>query len=107
MSCARKLTRSWRTAQTSGNSANWRNACFKWPLELHGSRKVQPQSERSDSITRRVHWACEPLVEYLLFRDEAPLKEAVAGTSKFAKEFTARGPFDAKGRTLREFDLRS
>jgi hypothetical protein len=65
----------------------------------------RPAEERSDSITRRIQRACEPLVEYLLFCDEAPLTEAVSGTSAFAKEFTARGPFDAKGRTLREFDL--
>jgi hypothetical protein len=67
----------------------------------------RPVNERSDSITRRIQRACEPLVEYFLFCDEAPLTEAVSGTSAFAKEFTARGPFDAKGRTLREFDLRS
>ena len=27
------------------------------------------------------------------------------GTSEFAKEFAARGPFDTKGRSLRQFDL--
>lgn len=67
----------------------------------------RPAGERSEGITRRIHGACEPLVEYLLFGEEAPLTGAVAGTSGFAKEFTARGPFDAKGRTLREFDLRT
>jgi hypothetical protein len=29
----------------------------------------------------------------------------VAGTSEFAKEFAARGPFDKQGRSLRQFDL--
>ncbi|HYT90062.1 MAG TPA: hypothetical protein VEL76_15250, partial [Gemmataceae bacterium] len=67
----------------------------------------RPVNERSESITRRIQWACEPLVEYLLFSREAPLEGAVAGTSAFAKEFTARGPFASKRRTLREFDLRS
>jgi hypothetical protein len=67
----------------------------------------RPADERSEGITRRIQRACEPLVEYLLFCDEAPLTEAVSGTSAFAKEFTVRGPFDAKGRTLREFELRS
>ena len=33
------------------------------------------------------------------------LADRVAGTSDFAKEFAARGPFDAKKRSLREFDL--
>ena len=29
------------------------------------------------------------------------------GTSNFAKEFAARGPFDSRGRSLREFDLKT
>lgn len=66
----------------------------------------RPAGTKSDSITRRIQWACEPLVEYLLFSDEARLDGAIAGTSGFAKEFAARGPFDAKRRSLRQFDLR-
>jgi hypothetical protein len=67
----------------------------------------RPPDERSDSITRRIHGACEPLVQYLLFCGECPLEEAIAGTAEFAKDFAARGPFDSKRRTLREFNLRS
>jgi hypothetical protein len=67
----------------------------------------RPASERSESITRRIQSACESLVQYFLFCEEAPLTETVSGTSAFAKEFTARGPFDSRGRTLREFDLRT
>src|SRR5262249_7275610 len=67
----------------------------------------RPASERSDGITRRINWACEPLVEYLLFSDEAPLKGAIKGTSAFAKELAARGPFDSKRRSLRELDLKT
>jgi len=37
---------------------------------------------------------------YLLFRNEAPLKEPVAGVSSFSRTFPLRGP-------LREFDLRT
>lgn len=67
----------------------------------------RPGEERWEGITRRIEHACEPVVQYLLFCDEAKLTEAVAGTSDFAKEFAARGPFDAKKRSLREFDLRT
>jgi hypothetical protein len=49
----------------------------------------------------------EELVRYLLFVNEAPLEDAIAGTSGFAEEFAARGPRDARGRSLREFDLRT
>jgi hypothetical protein len=66
-----------------------------------------PPSHRSEGITRRIQWACEPLVQYLLFCDEAKLTEPVAGTSGFASEFAARGPFDSKKRSLREFDLKT
>ena len=44
------------------------------------------------------------LVDYLLFVDEAPFPDAVAG-SYFATEFASRGPFDRKGRSLRQLDL--
>ena len=67
----------------------------------------EPPDTRSESITRRIHWACEPVVKYFLFCEEAKLSESVAGTSEFAKEFAARGPFDARKRSLREFDLRT
>lgn len=64
-----------------------------------------PADKRRESITRRIEWACEPVVQYLLFSDEAKLAGPVRGTSGFAKEFAARGPFDAQKRSLREFDL--
>ena len=64
-----------------------------------------PAGARAESIARRIVWACEPVVEALLFADEAALSGPVAGTSGFAAEFAARGPFDAKGRSLRQFDL--
>jgi hypothetical protein len=47
----------------------------------------------------------EPLVRTLLLVDEAPLSDTIAGTSGFAERFTGLGPFDAHGRSLRQFDL--
>jgi hypothetical protein len=47
----------------------------------------------------------EELVGYMLFVDEEPLKQPVAGVSTFTKTFAARGPRDAQGRSLRDFDL--
>jgi hypothetical protein len=49
--------------------------------------------------------AAEQLVRYLLFTNEAPLAQEVVGSSGFAAEFTARGPRDSQGRSLRDFDL--
>jgi len=48
--------------------------------------------------------AVSEVVDYMLFVDEAPL-DTVRGTSGFAERFSARGPRDAKGRSLRDFDL--
>ena len=45
------------------------------------------------------------LVDYLLFVDEAPLPGPVQGNSGFAEEFSAAGPRDRLGRSLRDFDL--
>ena len=53
----------------------------------------------------RVREAAVNLVDYFLFVDEAPLPDKVEGTSGFAEKFTARGPVDKTGRTLRQLDL--
>ena len=60
----------------------------------------------SKSTRSRIESVCFPLVENLLFAEEAELNEPVSGTSNFAREFAARGPFDARGRSLRHFDLK-
>jgi hypothetical protein len=44
-------------------------------------------------------------VDYLLFIDEAPMTAPLEGSSGFAATFTAQGPFDRRGRSLRQFDL--
>jgi hypothetical protein len=46
------------------------------------------------------------LVDYMLFIDEAPLSGAIQTTSGFAAEFSARGPVDKRGRSLRQLDLK-
>ena len=45
--------------------------------------------------------------DYLLFVDEPPLVAPVRGISKFAEEFSAAGPRDRNGRSLRELDLQT
>jgi hypothetical protein len=47
----------------------------------------------------------EELVRYMLFVDEAPLKDPIRGVSTFTETFPQRGPRDAGGRSLRDFDL--
>jgi len=47
----------------------------------------------------------EMLLKSLLFSDAAPQASPVTGTTRFAEEFSARGPRDSKGRSLHELDL--
>jgi hypothetical protein len=49
----------------------------------------------------------EPLVQALLFADEAELAGPFEGSSGFAEEFAAKGPLDETGRSLRQFDLKA
>ena len=51
--------------------------------------------------------AVRELVDYALFTEEAPLGAAIAGTSGFAEQFSAQGPRDSRGRSLRQLDLRT
>lgn len=53
----------------------------------------------------RLKDAVNALVDYLLFVDEAPLPSRVIGTSGFRETFEALGPFDRRGRSLRQFEL--
>ena len=46
-------------------------------------------------------------MKYLLFSSEAKLTARWRARPTFAKEFAARGPFDTKGRSLRQFDLKT
>jgi hypothetical protein len=45
------------------------------------------------------------IVNYMLFLDEARMPSPVEGISGFEEKFAAQGPFDQKGRSLRQFDL--
>jgi hypothetical protein len=65
----------------------------------------RPADFQTESTVRRIHKAGDKLVEYLFMKDELQLKETVAGTSGYAEEFSARGPHDSQGRSLRQLDL--
>jgi len=49
--------------------------------------------------------AINEIADYLLFVNETPLPGPVQGTSGFAERFSAEGPFDSRGRSLRQLDL--
>lgn len=56
----------------------------------------------------RVAEAADALADYLLFVDEAPIADGpIVGSSGFAQVFAAQGRKDAKGRSLRDLDLKT
>ena len=65
----------------------------------------------SEDERRKFERPAEQLLRYLLFVNEASLaspdQEVISGSSTFARTFTSRGVRDAKGRSLRDFDLRT
>jgi len=62
-------------------------------------------SAGSEASADRVRDAARDLVDYLLFIDEAPIGRRIEGSSGFAAQFSAQGPRDTKGRSLRQLDL--
>jgi hypothetical protein len=72
-----------------------------------GEASDQPAGTLSESARLRIQAAADAVVEHLLFADEAPLLDRIEGTSTFAQGFSARGPRDSKGRSLRDFDLQT
>ena len=66
----------------------------------HGLQGVAPEWPK-----QRIELAGELLLSYMLFRDEAPLKGQVKGTSGFAEQFQKEGPRASGGRSLRQLDL--
>ena len=56
----------------------------------------------------RVAEAANAIAEYMLFVDEAPITGGpIEGSSGFAEKFTVEGRRDAKGRSLRDLDLKT
>ena len=75
--------------------------------EVKNKEAGLPAGTISDAARNQFEEPAEQLVRYLLFTNETRLEAPVVGTSSFTKEFAARGPRDARGRSLRVFDLRT
>ena len=87
-------------------------ASFQTRQSLHYQAEMnrlfkEPEDHRSETTKSRIRNACRRLVKSMLFCGETRLTDPVAGTSTFAEEFAARGPFDGSGRSLRQFDLQT
>jgi hypothetical protein len=74
---------------------------------LHEIAEFTPDAAELDGSAEstRLHGAVERLLRAMLFVQEAPLAGPMRGTTSFATDFAALGPRDARGRSLRDFDL--
>ncbi len=66
-----------------------------------------PPETISDKARKQFEDPAEQLVRYLLFTNEVRLESPVAGNTTFTQDFASRGPFDAQGRSLRQFNLQN
>jgi hypothetical protein len=75
-----------------------------WEARI-AAHAVQDQTAKPGAKLPDVRQTVIELVDYMLFVDEAPLPSPVRGATSFAKDFSARGRRDARGRSLRDLDL--
>jgi hypothetical protein len=66
-----------------------------------------PAETLSEAARAQFEAPAEQLVRYLLFTNESALQSPIAGNTTFTEDFAARGPYDAHGRSLRQFDLKT
>ncbi|HEX4228135.1 MAG TPA: hypothetical protein VHZ07_05660 [Bryobacteraceae bacterium] len=86
---------------------NYRTRLALYAEEAKNKQAGLPPGTISDAAREQIEAPAEQLVRYLLFTNEVRLAVPVEGTSSFAKDFAARGPRDARGRSLRDFDLQT
>jgi hypothetical protein len=73
-------------------------------LNLVGNVKALASAQADPSVVTK---GVNELADYMLGVDGATFTDSIKGVSGFSDRFAAQGPRDPKGRSLREFDLRS
>ncbi len=67
--------------------------------------RVAAEEGKLEEFRQRLDFLVDEIVTYMLFADEAPIQKRIEGDSTFTETFPQRGPRDAQGRSLRDFDL--
>jgi hypothetical protein len=81
-----------------------RIALNQLPAEAVPSAPGRPAGDEG-AAARLIAADVRELVDYLLFVDEAPLPEKFESTSGFQQQFERYGPWDRRGRSLKQLDL--
>ncbi|MFO0803484.1 MAG: hypothetical protein U0791_10235 [Gemmataceae bacterium] len=97
-----------------GHQVNMHNRIARAALETRCAIHYQDELRKAlkepgakyDSVRSRIASVGDDLLKVLLFTDYMPLDDRIEGNTTFTKDFAARGPFDSKGRSLRQFDLK-
>ena len=78
-------------------------------LDFRRGRAAEPPLPGDDPSEHPIALddAAKEVVDYMLFVDEAPLRDAIRGSTSFAARFAEEGPRDHIGRSLRQLDLRT
>ncbi len=71
------------------------------------TRLAEKDEKMAAAFQERLEFLTDEMVSYMLFKDEAPMKDPMSGVSTFTQTFPQRGPRDKKGRSLRDFDLKT
>lgn len=73
----------------------------------YDNAQLEKTAESAEEWKAQLRLIAEDVVDYMLFCDETPLTSEVKGTRAFRDQFTARGPKDSQGRSLRDFDMKT
>jgi hypothetical protein len=91
---------------TLEHQAGFINLITRINAQYHGlnNREVVPGLRATQ---KDIDASLDELTDYMRFADEIKLPSPVTGSSGFAKTFAATPPLDGKGRSLRQFELKT
>jgi hypothetical protein len=76
-------------------------------IRLGWETRLAAADNKMAQFQDRFRFLVEEVAAYMLFADEAKLRYPITGISTFTKTFPERGPRDKKGRSVRDFDLKT
>lgn len=73
---------------------------------IHNLMTLANHVAKAPRTPSEVTESAEDLLQAMLFVKAAPLGASITGSTRYAEEFSSRGPRDSKGRSLRQLDLK-
>ena len=76
-------------------------------VRLNWETRIAQADNKTAEFQDRFKFLVDEVAAYMLFADEARIRYPITGISTFTKTFPERGPRDKKGRSVRDFDLKT